>query len=683
MPRSAAFSVENNFRNGLITEASGLNFPESACTETYDCVFDFDGSVYRRYAFDYETDYEFKTINRTDRVVQTYHWKNVSGDGELSFVVVQVGTALYFYSTAAASVSSGAVVDSITISTEAGAPTPAREACQFASGNGLLFVTHPYADPFFVEYDVDEDEFNVTVLTLRIRDLEGMDDELEIDERPTGGIGDISDAHYYNLLNQGWNKTNLTAWDTERSDMPSNADVMFLYMDEEGEFGAGGNAVAKASLRGNTPAAKGHYLLDLFYQDRQATVLAADATIDLEDATLTDLGYQRASTCAFFAGRVFYAGINFRRYTSRIYFTQIVERDAQYAFCYQQNDPTSEDLFDLLPTDGGFIDIPEAGRIYKLGVSSGGLVVCAANGVWFISGSTGLGFTANDYTVIKISNIETLSAYSFVDVSGTLAWWNSEGINILAGGSGNAPTVQSITGDKIKTFYQAIPEKSKLRAKGAYDPVSNTIQWLYRSTSTDAITTENQFDRVLVFNAATGAFYPWTISTGVETVRVNSVVVTNQPGAAAPVFKYLCSREDGATHEFTFADHLSGQYRDWLSQDDEGARFSSYLISGYKLRGEGLKKFQPLWVTVFSRSGSQLDTRYFFQGVWDYAQTGNTGRWSVRQNVFHPASAYDVVSRRMKIRGIGRTLQYRLASREDYPFYVIGWASMDLGNTVP
>jgi hypothetical protein len=38
--------VENSFINGLITEATGLNFPEKAVTETSDCIFDIDGSVF-------------------------------------------------------------------------------------------------------------------------------------------------------------------------------------------------------------------------------------------------------------------------------------------------------------------------------------------------------------------------------------------------------------------------------------------------------------------------------------------------------------------------------------------------------------------------------------------------------------------------------------------------------------
>jgi len=53
-------------------------------------------------------------------------------------------------------------------------------------------------------------------------------------------------------------------------------------------------------------------------------------------------------------------------WSENIYFSQIVETTDQFGRCYQTNDPTSEDLFDLLPTDGGVIQIQGSGSVYKL-----------------------------------------------------------------------------------------------------------------------------------------------------------------------------------------------------------------------------------------------------------------------------------------------------------------------------
>ena len=59
MPLNVAAQLENNFTRGLITEATGLNFPENACTETYNCVFHENARVERRLGFDYEDGFEF------------------------------------------------------------------------------------------------------------------------------------------------------------------------------------------------------------------------------------------------------------------------------------------------------------------------------------------------------------------------------------------------------------------------------------------------------------------------------------------------------------------------------------------------------------------------------------------------------------------------------------------------
>src|SRR5690349_21110166 len=110
MPRPQGITVENDFRKGLFTEASALNFPPNAVIDTDNCEFLLDGSVTRRLGLDFESGAEFKLINRDGLAVSTYLWKNVSGDGDISIVVVQVGYILYFYRTDQASAfSAGAV----------------------------------------------------------------------------------------------------------------------------------------------------------------------------------------------------------------------------------------------------------------------------------------------------------------------------------------------------------------------------------------------------------------------------------------------------------------------------------------------------------------------------------------------------------------------------------------------
>src|SRR6185503_9986638 len=81
-----------------------------------------------------------------------------------------------------------------------GATDPALLPASFASGNGRLFITHPSCDPIVVEYDDEEDDLVAEGINVQIRDFEGVDDDLEIDEHPAT----LSNDHLYNLQNQGW-----------------------------------------------------------------------------------------------------------------------------------------------------------------------------------------------------------------------------------------------------------------------------------------------------------------------------------------------------------------------------------------------------------------------------------------------------------------------------------------------
>lgn len=704
--QSGAF-VDNNFVNGLITEATGLNFPPNACTETYDCEFNVDGSVNRRLGFDFEQGFSTKTIDRTNSVVASYLWRNVSGDGDVTVVVLQVGNTLYFYKTTEDAFSDGAISDTVTLTSVTSAPTPETIECQFSDGNGLLFVTHPYCDPFYVEYDTSTDTVTSTTITINIRDFEGSTaDSLDVDERPTTTLAAMDADHEYNLRNQGWNTTNLTAWDTAQTTMPSNSDVMWRFKDSSDDFSAADADIARV-VSGNTPAPKGHFILELANQDR-------DTAAGTSGVTSTTTGTQRPSTSAFFAGRLFFAGINKPGFNSKIYFSQIVERNTQYGECYQVNDPTSEDLFDLLPSDGGVISIPDAGTIIKLWAVPGGLAIFAANGVWFITGSTGLGFTANDYVIQRLSELQTISPTSFVAIAGFPSWWTADGIYLMvANSNSNLPAIQNITQQKIKTFFDNIPLSSKRRARGIYHPTSGHVRWLYKSTDTSQLTEAYEFDRILNFNVTTGAFFPWTVSD--SDVKINSFIVSNLAlgsissetvvdGSAATVIdgdsntviaftesgltvnpfdKYIVSYADNSSYKFTFADRVNADYLDWFTYDLTGKDFTSYFITGYKVLGNAIRKFQTNWVRIFSRITEQVT--YNFQGVWDFANTGSsTGRWSgLSQSVVHTDEDYDIASKRLKVRGHGLALQFKVSSSKGEPFDVIGWGVFTTTNNLP
>lgn len=699
MPRQAVNSVENNFTKGLITEASGLTYPENACTSTINCIHKHTGNVIRRQGFNFEPSNSTKVLDNNNGVVNSYLWKDVAGNGNLSLVVMQVKDKLVFYDASSTDpLSSRPIADTIDLNTfsPSGAPVPGTQECQFTSGQGKLFVAHPYLDAFAVVYDQNTKTFTTTQIDLMVRDFEGLSDGLDVDERPTAGFGGLSVEHLYNLYNQGWSDTNLQAWDAGRTDMPSNVDIMWRFKNTSDAFAV---STVPNVMQGNSPAPKGHFVLNVFDKDRSAV---SGLVIPVQST-----GYQRASTIAFFAGRLFYAGINYVGLNSSILFSQIIEREDQFGKCHQTNDPTSQDSFDLLPVDGGVIVIQEAGTILKMVSVPGGLVVFASNGVWLVSGSTGLGFTANDYTVTKISSIKSLTATSFLDLSGTIVWWNLEGIYSLTG-SGSGFDVKSMTDTTIKTFYNTIPPSEKRNARGFYNPLATMAQWVFRSTESTELNEYYQYDRILVLDTVTGGFYIWTIPE--HEVKLHGLVVLENRGGnvtldtvvdndgnpvtdndgnplevwiidnsiVLPKFKYIVSYPDGSDTLFTFAETRDETYTDWALSNDP-VDFDSYFISGYRIRANANRDFQNDYITFYSDNNSQ----YKVKGLWDFSNTGNSGRWSIPQLIDTTTEIdrnFDTVIRRRKIRGQGKVLQLRIDSIPNAAFNVTGWSMFITSN---
>src|SRR6185312_17229400 len=97
MVSNVVSATENNFTKGLVTEFTGLNFPENAATDTNNCIYTLVGDVTRRQGIDFETNGSTQAISRTNSAVSSYKWNNAGGDGETQIVVEQVGGLLLFY----------------------------------------------------------------------------------------------------------------------------------------------------------------------------------------------------------------------------------------------------------------------------------------------------------------------------------------------------------------------------------------------------------------------------------------------------------------------------------------------------------------------------------------------------------------------------------------------------------
>lgn len=792
MPLIPSASIENNFIGGLKTEFTGLNFPENSSTDCDNVVFEVTGDVNRRWGFDYEDNYTFQTVDRTGKAMSSYVWSNVAGNGSTKFLVKQIGSTLYFYDiskvTTSNSLSSQILVDTVDIAQFIVADSdkdPKDTECEYADGNGYLFVYHPYCDTFYCLYDTTELSINFNPINIQTRDFKGVSEGgVQVSLRPPT----LTDFHKYNLINQGWTAggawtssstvssptfsyinptsgvyvftvtsgmtvtigqtvtvyrhfgtqlggdawydlteqcgtgvvsaysgTSMTInisgvygmpagyrnyyfknwvitptstgyidkWFTDIGAYPSNSDVWWRYKNSSDVFDPSGMIAKTTANAGAAP--KGKNILYEFNQ-RRSSLTGIPNIVDV-----TTIRRPRVGT--WFAGRVWYSGVDdFYSYTApssstsssydwseNIYFSKIVESTDDFGLCYQTNDPTSDTLFNELPDDGGVISIPGCGKIYKLFPIQNGMLVFCQNGIWFITGSQGIGFTANDYTITNISAVQSINSSSFVNVQGIPFFWNEDGIyTVTPAQQGLGLSVESITVSTIRSFYSDIPRISKQYVRGAYDPINYVLTFIYKSEVETDITSRYEFDRCLNFNTHLKCFYPYTLE---GDVKINGINYFNYPSsttAPEPKFKYMCSIPYSGSYRNTFAEEKDEDYVDFESAG-EGTNYVSYFVTGYKLRGQAQRQWQAGYVIVYSRN--EEDTAYKIQAIFDYANDPNSGRFSSNQLITNSRPNYGMVIRRHKLRGHGYAGQIKITSVDGEPFDIMGWSIYETSST--
>ena len=741
MPRSIGTSVENTFVNGLISEATALNFPEAAATNAIDCIFLPKGNVTRRLGYDFETGYSTTAVLNAEGAINSYLWQAAAGSGIYNIAVVQNGTVLLFYSVSSnGSLSSGFIAKwDLSGWRVPGSPDPTGIEYQFASGSGYLFVVHPCITPTYFMYNPSSNTVTANAIQVQVRDFDGVNDGLAISTRPTNKVGSqntsVNYLHLYNLYNQGWapfssggiinlqlpagspssqptpyyQSDPLRTWLGIRNDEPSNADVWWVLKDSLEYFQP---SYASSINRGNTPAPKGYYILNAFAMDRSAASGISGIPV------VTTYGIQ-PSAVAFHAGRVFYAGVNAQGFANQIYFSQIVTTTnttntnvpVQFGMCYQLNDPTCESLYSLLPTDGGVIKILDCGYIIKMVSMQSSLIIFASNGVWSISGSQGIGFSANDFTIRKVSAVPCISASSFIDANGIPMWWNTDGIYCVSGADALGQVqITSLTDKKIKTWYiDTIPAANVPYVHGYYDTLTKCCFWLYKQAALSDVASRYIYDSVLVFNTLTQAFYPWSVptsgptfaglvsiigqgaqqvlqsvttSTGVLVTDNNSNSVTTvvvQTMQMPSVVKYLTNYGGS----FTFSEQKSNTYTDFATALGSNAlNYTSSFTSGYRIHGDGVKKFQANYLFVYL-DNLLANNQLIVQSAYDYAVNSTTGLIGQRQVINSQVSAQSYTVKRLKLRGQGKSVQFMFQSIPGEPFSIVGWTVFESVNQIP
>ncbi len=698
------------FNKGLITEAGELTFPEGASVDELNCSLERDGSRRRRLGLTYEPNNVLDpAASIADGIISSVNlWENAGTVAGLTFVVVQLGKTLHFYSESGGTLSDSKTGFTLDLTTyeRPQAISAANVEIQTASIQGKLVVASEEIDTFVVTYDEVTGTITSERIAFRIRDFEWQGDVAEYEEDLA--TGSVTDAREYDTLNTGWKgllgTAALVAYQAANAAYPALTLPWYSGKNASGDFNA---AEWQKIFAGTSLIANGSYTYDLYDIDRQTK----SGLGNVDNYTETT----RFGTVAAYSGRVWYAGMGGKN-TSNIFFSKLIQQDRDFGECLQVNDPTSESISDLLDTDGGFVNIPDAYNIRKLHVLGSQLIVFAENGVWVIKGIDNV-FTPTGYSVSKVGENGLTYPRSFVaQEGGRPYWWSASGIHTL----GVSPEQQTLTEvnaslPTIQTFFNDIQAAKRAQVTAVYDAFNGRVGWFYPD-NTEVI--DYKVSNVLWFDEQLSAFYPWKVadgqtgqymlqpfftkgnaSTDVEFTVVdsngdtvidslgNTVVVTRSGREfTSSAIRVLVRDTSG---QITFANFTNSEFLDWGTSS-----YVSFVEGGYDFFGDLTLKKNLIYFTSYfevTEEGVEGDENAGYNFIrpsscrvstyWDFRTTpSQTPQECYRLKklpVPNGAGDFDypntVTQSRLRLRGRGTSMRFRFESAARKDFHLLGF----------
>ena len=213
---------------GLNTEINELNFPDGFTRDEANYELLVDGSRRRRKGLAEEASASAANTvaSFTSSVMsQVYLWRDAGGLTDTDIMVYRQGNILHF-AEADETISDGWYTQTVDLSIyeTSGATTANTDdlAVSFTHGRGYLFISGPYINPVYIEFD-GTSTFTTDAITIRIRDYLSIEDGILISEEPTT----LTDDHRYNLRNRGWSEAEFEQYNTDLSKYPAKNAIWF------------------------------------------------------------------------------------------------------------------------------------------------------------------------------------------------------------------------------------------------------------------------------------------------------------------------------------------------------------------------------------------------------------------------------------------------------------------------
>ncbi|WP_155638772.1 hypothetical protein [Burkholderia territorii] len=733
MPKTEKRVEVNGFIKGLVSEASPLNFPDSASLDESNFDLRKDGTRNRRLGLNGETGYQIRASSApSDNAYQgTYHsfvWEAVGGDPDKNYLVINVRGRLSIFDYEKQSISGNAPLAVIVLT---GIPL------SFTSIEGYL-VTAVNNSVVIID-----GSFNVTYTKLKVRDVWGVQEtDPNYESDPTWRGSTFDYGHLYNLRNQSWGIPRRNYNDphnlidpaklmvTEQNSMPSNSEVVWtgvLTRPVDETWGPKGTTeeifwprYMNDTLGSQLKAPKGFFILDDVLQ-RGASRNAAYSRNnvkhpELDQGAVTFKSDQSASgpnVVASMSGHVFFAGfdgtlidgdIRSPNLSNYVFFSQLVKSAKEINLCYQDGDPTSRESADLVETDGGFVKISGARNILSLHPLGLSLIVIADNGVWAITGQDiNSGFSATNYKVSKVSTFGGVgNGQSTVVVGTNLFYLSNEGIFVIQPNDIGNPANNSLTDGTIQKTYNKISPTAKSTAYAVYDPVNKKIRWLFNlniDSAGNGFWSNQQYVEYcfdLNLQAFTrndiGAFSNYAIVAPFSaSLHVNQVINRVEETS---FIRYILLIYNPTSLSFTVLDFNDTQWRDLKLVDGVGIDAKAHCLTGYQIAGDSVvDKQAPYLVMHFKRTEQTTDSdavpveqsSCMFRMQWNFSSSEISNKWTplreayryVKPMLAFPNSNYDtgfdIISTRNKVRGNGKSFALYFETSPYKACNVVGW----------
>lgn len=725
----------NTFVGGFITEASPLNFPDTATR--YEQNFEIDRKGFRRRRLGMSLTKVL--IERTEAPIEdvsfkTFIWEGVGGNSSLDYLLMLVGRELYVFDY---NDENYPLIKKITLS------IPNTSEVSFSSVNGKLIMVNGGGN--ILVFEQQNQDITFTTGRLRIRDLWGVEDSPEY-ERDPNYRGALTRLHRYNLQNQSWGIPRFSATSNSLQDpiyvyysrygrAPANSEQVWHGMQmqpvtaQQQPFEKMFSLMYEQVLGMYPESARGYFVIDAL---NRGSSREEEVSRNLDNyPNLTryspNLPEDRvtggATVVAGFAGRLFYSGFTGGvsgadarsvDYYDAVLFSQQVNATGDVFKCYQEGDPTSREGHDVVDTDGGLIKISGMHGVLSMIPIGTNLVVFSRNGVWTIKGGGNYGFTATNYSVEKLSTFGCISKESVVAVGEEIYYWSEDGIYVVSRDQYGDFVVNNITIGKIHSFFNDIPRAIKERVIGEHSVITKEISWLFTQ---DGITTELKLDIVLgafsvhkipyVGNqrirglfSRKGVRFSETdlkVSVGFDTVSVGGDEVIVQGAgerSVLPSYEYVvCCSE---TFSIALANKQSPDYKDWGVFDAEGI-----LETGELTAGDITLEKQINYLDVFvkreeeyTQSGVEGESACNVSARWNFANSMESGEWTLPESAYriNPLSLridngrgyspFDVQKTRVNIRGTGQAVSLQFSTEEGKDCEILGWSITWTGNPI-